>query len=88
MSPLLKQYKLRIYKKKVSFFIKLELQTRKRHQTKQLICLVSVPKPFKEHVYIKSNVELKLALSFIPDHCLGALKETPCTYNYRVSRTD
>ncbi|CAD8107362.1 unnamed protein product [Paramecium primaurelia] len=67
---------------------KKKLQTRKRHQTKQLICLVSVPKPFKEHVYIKSNVELKLALSFIPDHCLGALKETPCTYNYRVSRTD
>ncbi|CAD8187368.1 unnamed protein product [Paramecium octaurelia] len=63
-------------------------QTRKRQPIKQLVCLVSIAKPFKEHVYIKSNVELKLALSYIPDHCLGSLKESPCTYNYRVSRTD
>ncbi|CAD8211224.1 unnamed protein product [Paramecium pentaurelia] len=69
-----------IFKKKQS--------SSKCHQKKKLICLVSVPKSFKEHVYIKSNVELKLALSFNPDNCLGALKETPCTYNYRVSRTD
>ncbi|CAD8208296.1 unnamed protein product [Paramecium octaurelia] len=61
---------------------------RKRQPIKQLICIVSVPKSVGEHVYIKADVELKLALSFIPDHCLGSLKETPCTYNHRVTRTD
>ncbi|CAK79031.1 unnamed protein product (macronuclear) [Paramecium tetraurelia] len=63
-------------------------QNLKHNSTKQLICIVSVPKQLKERVYIKSEVELKLAINYIPEHCLGNLKETPCTYNYRVTRTD
>lgn len=66
----------------------LEKQNHKQNLTKQLICIVSVPKSFNERVYIKSDVELKLALNYIPEHCLGNLKETPCTYNHRVTRTD
>ena len=39
-------------------------------------------------IFITTNVELKLALSSIEDRCLGGLKENPCTYNYKVTRTD
>lgn len=53
-----------------------------------MICIVSVPKSIGEHIFIKADVELKLALGIIPEHCLGNLKEAPCTYNHRVTRTD
>ncbi|CAD8094068.1 unnamed protein product [Paramecium primaurelia] len=76
---------LSIYSKNVN---KKKKHNHKQNSTKQLICIVSVPKSLKECVYIKSNVELKLALNYIPEHCLGNLKETPCTYNHRVTRTD
>ncbi|CAD8070556.1 unnamed protein product [Paramecium sonneborni] len=76
---------LSIQSKNVS---KKKKQNHKQKAIKELICIVSVPKSLKERVYIKSDVELKLALNYIPEHCLGNLKETPCTYNHRVSRTD
>lgn len=47
-----------------------------------------MPKSLSEHIYIKSDVELKLALSYVPSNCLGNLKESPFTYNHRVTRTD
>ncbi|KAM3146146.1 hypothetical protein pb186bvf_001803 [Paramecium bursaria] len=54
----------------------------------QLICLVKVPRLIKEDIFIFTEVEIKLALSFIQERCLGQLKENPVTYNNRVSRAD
>lgn len=53
---------------------------------KQLLILVTVPKTLP--IFIKSSVELKLALQCPPERCLGGLRENPCTYNYKVCRTD
>ncbi|CAD8193368.1 unnamed protein product [Paramecium octaurelia] len=59
-----------------------------QHQisNKVVLPILTVPRPLS--TFIKSAVELKLALSCSQERCLGGLRENPCTYNYKVCRVD